>query len=53
VKWVEHGEVPDQLVADMPSINGRKQQRILCPYPQKSRYKGTGDIWSKDSYYCK
>jgi hypothetical protein len=51
VKWVEHGEVPETLLVDYPSITGRKD-RILCPYPQKSRYNGTGNIWSKDSYYC-
>jgi feruloyl esterase len=49
VKWVEHGVVPDTLLVDLPG----KRNRILCPYPQKSRYNGTGNIWSKDSYYCK
>jgi hypothetical protein len=52
VKWVEHGQAPDTLVANVPSAKGKKD-RILCPYPMKSRYKGTGNIWSKDSYYCK
>jgi hypothetical protein len=48
VRWVEAGEVPDYLKVDV--FAGK--QRILCPYPQKARYKGTGDTYAASSYYC-
>ena len=53
IKWVEHGVKPDTLEADMSGLLGPKKTRILCPHPQKARYKGSGDAYSVSSYYCK
>jgi hypothetical protein len=47
IKWVEKGEAPDTVVVDTTSelesaFGGPKKTRILCPHPQKARYKGNG-----------
>jgi hypothetical protein len=48
VRWVEAGEVPDSLKVDV----SYGKQRILCPYPKRAHYKGTGDAYAVDSFYC-
>jgi feruloyl esterase len=53
VKWVEHGEVPETLLAAGGSAappSGRT--RPLCPYPKTAIYKGTGDINDAANYRC-
>ncbi|KAL2826815.1 tannase and feruloyl esterase-domain-containing protein [Aspergillus cavernicola] len=35
-----------------PSTIGVKQDRILCPYPQRAVYDGHGESSSMDSYFC-
>lgn len=52
VRWVERGEVPEQLIVDTSGLTGPKKGRILCPHPKKSRYRGTGDAFEVSSYYC-
>jgi len=43
VGWVEDGEAPEHLVAELPDDNGRIiRTRPLFPYPQIAVYKGTG-----------
>ncbi|KAF2418256.1 tannase and feruloyl esterase [Tothia fuscella] len=51
VDWVENGKAPDVLDVDMSSTFGPKKTRILCPHPQKARYKG-GSPDVKSSYTC-
>jgi feruloyl esterase len=53
VDWVEHGRAPDRIVARARAGTpwpGRT--RPLCPYPEQSRYLGTGDIDDADSFGC-
>lgn len=53
VKWVEHGEAPETLLAAGGSAappSGRT--RPLCPYPQTAIYKGTGDINDAANFRC-
>jgi hypothetical protein len=52
VNWVEKGVAPDKLIVDTSAWKGAGTGRILCPYPQRSRYRGSGNTFSADSYYC-
>ncbi|MEO5669575.1 MAG: tannase/feruloyl esterase family alpha/beta hydrolase, partial [Ramlibacter sp.] len=64
VNWVERGEAPEAMVAhargpgsavpnpEVPAEWGQDRTRLLCPYPQVPRYKGTGDINSAASFGC-
>jgi hypothetical protein len=43
IRWVEHGEAPKRLIADLTSNAGSPiRTRPLFPYPQVAKYKGTG-----------
>ncbi|QDS72107.1 hypothetical protein FKW77_003629 [Venturia effusa] len=52
IKWVEEGQVPDLLEVDMSSRLGFTKTRILCPYPQRSKYKGSGNAYDANSFEC-
>jgi len=54
VDWVEHGHAPERIVATAGAASpwpGR--MRPLCPYPQQTRYKGSGDINLADNFECR
>ncbi|KAF2470902.1 tannase and feruloyl esterase [Lindgomyces ingoldianus] len=36
--WVENGTAPESSPMSFPGPNGKVQQRILCPLPQKAKY---------------
>ncbi|CAI6050742.1 unnamed protein product [Clonostachys chloroleuca] len=50
--WVENGTAPDTLPIQFIGGDGETNNRILCPYPAKARYRGTGPTTSADSYHC-
>jgi feruloyl esterase len=51
-RWVERGQAPDLLIATH-STNGKvDRSRLLCPYPQLAKYKGTGSIDDAASFVC-
>lgn len=54
--WVENGTAPESLIASkfMNNFNPVEVslQRLICPYPQQSKYKGSGDVGSADSWEC-
>jgi feruloyl esterase len=64
VKWVEQGEAPDAVLAqargpgaavpnpEVPAGWSPTRTRLLCPYPQVPRYKGSGDAESAASFVC-
>jgi Tannase and feruloyl esterase len=52
VAWVEKGVAPDNMTVSITDINGVENSRILCPYPQKARYDGSGDPTVVESFYC-
>ncbi|KAL4871605.1 hypothetical protein BDV12DRAFT_206294 [Aspergillus spectabilis] len=52
VAWVEEGRAPHSLPASFTDENGRKQDRILCPYPERAVYDGSGDSTLRNSYFC-
>lgn len=44
VQWIEQHRAPDHLLSTAVLGNGTVRTRPLYPYPQRARYKGTGDI---------
>lgn len=58
VAWVEQGEAPDSIVAqvsgrnaDIPESWSKSRSRPICLYPASAVYTG-GDIESADSFAC-
>ncbi|KAL7624410.1 hypothetical protein AAE478_005974 [Parahypoxylon ruwenzoriense] len=53
VSWVELGVVPDRLDSSTPPAgDGSMQTGVLCPYPQKVYYNGSGLSTTTDGSYC-
>jgi hypothetical protein len=60
VNWVEHGTAPDSILATAPApAPGRPasspwpgRTRPLCPYPEVTRYLGTGSIDDAANFTC-
>jgi Tannase and feruloyl esterase len=51
-RWVEHGDVPQQLVASH-AIDGKVDRtRPLCPYPKLAKYKGAGSVDDAANFVC-
>ena len=55
--WVEKGTAPSSLTAtknasEMDPSKGAKFTRLLCPYPQSAKYKGSGDPDEAASFAC-
>ena len=50
--WVEHGVVPQRIVASKIEDGKVVRTRPLCAWPQVARYAGKGDIDNADSYAC-
>ena len=48
--WVEKGVAPDRLIATGREFPGRS--RPLCPYPQTSKYNGTGSTEDARNFTC-
>ncbi len=55
-EWVENGRAPDQIIATKYVGNeptGAVERTMpLCSWPKVSRYNGTGDPSSSDSFAC-
>jgi feruloyl esterase len=50
--WVEHGTVPDHVVASHRVGGQVNRTRPLCPYPQVAKYKGAGSIDDASNFVC-
>ena len=48
--WVEKGVAPDRLIATGRDFPGRN--RPLCPYPEISKYNGTGSTEDAKNFTC-
>jgi feruloyl esterase len=48
--WVENGNAPSSITVTSADASA---SQLLCPYPQKATYNGTGAINSAASYTCK
>jgi feruloyl esterase len=55
-RWVEQGVAPARIVAtkyvDNDRAKGVALQRPLCPYPQVTKYKGSGGLKDAASFAC-
>ena len=53
-RWVEQGVAPERLIGSGPSpVDATKTMtRPLCPYPQQTRYTGSGDINDSANFVC-
>jgi feruloyl esterase len=51
--WVEHGKVPDRVVASRVNAGKVERTRPLCAYPQAARYSGNGSIDDAANFVCK
>ena len=53
-QWVEKGVAPDRLIGSGPSPLDPKKTltRPLCPYPQQTRYSGSGDPNDAANFMC-
>ncbi|MGH7106506.1 MAG: tannase/feruloyl esterase family alpha/beta hydrolase [Acetobacteraceae bacterium] len=52
IRWVERGEAPKELIASRVKGSRVVRTRLLCPYPQEERYRGSGSTESASSFYC-
>jgi feruloyl esterase len=51
--WVERGIPPESLLATKKNKKGETiRTRPLCPYPQTTKYKGSGDINDSANFEC-
>lgn len=50
--WVENGTVPESSPIELTVPSGEKQDRIICPFPQKAKYdsacgdEGLAECWA-------
>lgn len=53
-QWVEKGIAPDFVIGSgkAPNDPTKIMSRPICPYPQTTRYKGTGDTNDVNSFAC-
>jgi len=53
-QWVEKGIAPEMVIGSGKSPNDptKTMSRAICPYPQVTRYKGTGDTNEAASFEC-
>jgi feruloyl esterase len=53
-QWVEKGIAPALLIGSgkVPNDSAKTMSRPICPYPQVTRYKGTGDTNEAASFEC-
>jgi len=50
--WVEHGIVPDRVIASKVVGGVLASARSLCPYPASSRHRWVGDTTKAESFAC-
>ncbi len=51
-RWVEQGIAPERIIASRVKGGGVERTRPLCPYPERARYKGKGDIDRAENFEC-
>jgi Tannase and feruloyl esterase len=53
VNWVEHGVAPDSLLAAGGSAAPKTgRTRLICPYPKRAIYNGTGSVDDARNFHC-
>jgi feruloyl esterase len=51
-RWVEAGEVPDQIIASKVTGGNVQMTRPLCPYPQVAEWTGAGSTNDAANFTC-
>jgi feruloyl esterase len=51
-QWREHGKAPHSIVASHSTDGRVDRTRPLCPYPEVSKYKGTGSTDDAANFSC-
>lgn len=51
--WYENGKAPERIVASHLTNGMVDRTRPLCPYPQVSSYKGSGNINDAANFVCR
>jgi feruloyl esterase len=51
-QWRETGEAPNRLIVSRHQNNREIGKRLVCPYPQSSVYKGTGNTDDPENFVC-
>ena len=51
-QWVEKGIAPEKILASRVNRDVVERTRPLCPYPQVSRWKGTGSTDDAANFVC-
>jgi feruloyl esterase len=52
IAWTERQEVPEQMIGSRIEGTTVVRSRLLCPYPQVARYKGTGSTDEARNFSC-
>ncbi len=52
-QWKESGKAPDQLIVSRYKNGMEVGKRLVCPYPQIAKYKGSGSTDDAANYTCK
>jgi tannase/feruloyl esterase len=50
--WKETGKAPEQLIVSRYKNGIEVGKRLVCPYPQIAKYKGTGSMDDASNYMC-
>ena len=51
-QWVEHGRAPGTITASHSTDGKVDRNRLLCPYPQVAKYRGTGSSDEAGNFAC-
>jgi feruloyl esterase len=51
-RWRETGQAPDQLITTRYINNREAGKRLVCPYPQVAKYKGSGSVEDPRNFSC-
>jgi feruloyl esterase len=51
-QWVEYGIAPDKIIATHYTNNSADRTRLLCPYPEVSRWTGSGSTDDAANFEC-
>ena len=51
-QWKTTGRAPDQIVVTTSGPGWPTRKRLVCPYPQVSKYKGSGSTDDPANFTC-
>jgi feruloyl esterase len=51
-RWKTSGQAPERIVVATSGEGWPTSRRVVCPYPQVSRYRGTGGLDDPANFTC-